>query len=132
MTAIVYTAKRRLIAGHAAGTSYSLETAAAVLDLAITPNRTDAISLSGTTEGTLHSLDFSWKVTTDHITHAELPAWIEFIASVAAAESFSFDAYGTIATPVDPQVVRLGAKHSIVRIGASMNYTISFSVHQVP
>jgi hypothetical protein len=128
MTAITYTAKRRLVSGHSSGTSYSLETAARVMD----PNDRHAISsnisMDGTTEGVLDRIDEEWSVTTGAIAGADLDAWREFFSSVAAKESFSFDAYGSIASPDNVQSALLEGAPRYRRIGRLSAFTISFKV----
>lgn len=128
MSAITYTAKRNLIAGHSAGTSYSLETNARGLDPSDKIVGSEGVSLDGTTEGVLDRVEQLWQVTTGAITSADLAAWREFFASVGAKESFTFDAYGSIATPDNAQTVLLEGSPQYRRIKRLSAFTISFKV----
>ena len=59
-------------------------------------------SLDGTTETVLHRIDYETIVKTVPTADASLQAkFREFMASVAAGESFTFDALGTEASPVN-------------------------------
>lgn len=132
MTAITYTAKDRgsLYAGHTAGSSYSLETDAEKLD----PKRKvvghQSEALDGTTEGSLDRIERGFSVLTDIITEAQRPLWEEFIDSVAVAEAFTFDPYGTIAAPDAPITVRMVGDAGWQRLGG-MNYRLSFEVRKI-
>lgn len=66
-------------------------------------------ALGGNTEGVLYRIEEQLAVTTTpaRLTTAQVKKWRAFAASVAAAESFTFDPYGTAASPDDPQAVRL-------------------------
>lgn len=129
MTAITYTAKRNLAAGHSVSTDYNLETASHTIAPDYDPVLGgEGVAQDGTTEAVLDRIDRGYSITTDFITAANLPLWNEFLDSVAVKESFTFDAYGTITTPVSPQTVLLDGKPSYQRVGATMNYQISFKV----
>ena len=62
----------------------------------------EARSLDGTTETVLHRIDYEITVKTVPTADSALQAkFREFMASVAAGETFAFDALGTEASPVD-------------------------------
>lgn len=128
MTAITYTATRKLISGHTAGTEYDLETRA--VDLTPKPEYVvnEAVAVDGTAEALLDRVDDLRNVTTNHIALADLPAWQEFLASVAARETFTFDAFGTIASPDNPEVVEMKGKPSIVKTSQAGKFQITFTV----
>lgn len=135
MTAITYTAKDRniggrsaLVSGHSVDTEYSLETDAPQLDVDYPPERTEHVSLGGQYAGTLHRIDEVWSVTTDHIEEADVANWKEWVASVSAMESFTFDPYGTIATPDAPVTAVLSGKPQLNRIQTLKVYQYQFKV----
>ena len=65
-------------------------------------------SLSGNTETTLHRIDYETTVSTVPTADAAIQGKMrEFMASVAAGETFTFDALGTEATPVNAQTVTM-------------------------
>lgn len=129
MTAITYTAKRNLASGHGAGTSYNLETDAEKIDPVRKVVGSSGVALDGTSEGVIDRIERGWSVQTDIIEEADRPLWEEFIDSVAALESFIFDAYGTTAAADNPQTVLLEqGSDSWSRVGSTMLYRLSFKV----
>lgn len=130
MTAILYTAVDRgtLASGHTDGTAYELETSSHKLDLVRTEEGSESVAQDGTTEKTLDRIQRGWNVLTDFIDEADRPSWDEFIDSVAAAEVFTFDAYGTIASADNAQTVIMDGEPKWSRVGASKVYQLSFRV----
>lgn len=131
MTAITYTATREIISGHVASTNYNLETGANALDDMFDRESDGDESIGGAKETILYRIKKGWRVTTGYIDEADLPAWKEFLASVSASESFSFDAYGTIAAPDNVQTVTLTGRFRISRVDTLQTYQISFDVEEI-
>ena len=129
MGSVNYTAKRNISSGHVIDTAYDLDFRGSATVSQLTPVRTQSVSLDGTTETVLDRLDDRWAVTATGITEAQLPLWREFSGSVAAGESFSFDAYGTAASPDNVQSVIIESGVTIARQAQFIEYfTASFTV----
>lgn len=68
-------------------------------------------------------------VTTKTVDESAILQWREFLASVEGGETFTFDRYGTVASPVEPKTaIRSSDSYSEEREGSSFVYTISFQV----
>jgi len=128
MAYVTYTALRKLIAGHTASTAYTIDFESSVLDQGLPITRRLGESLDGTTEAILSRVDETWSITTSFITSAALPQWKEFLAAVAAAEGFTFDAYGSSAVPDNPQSVIMTGQPTITRVSTVLTYQIQFNV----
>ena len=63
------------------------------------------MTANGTPYGRLLRVDEGWGVVTEALPESVQPLWSEFYDSVSALESFTFDALGSIAAPVDPVTV---------------------------
>lgn len=90
---------------RAVGTEYSLDLDVSRLDHSEMPDVTKTQSLSGNQETIYMRNDEFWDVTATNLVGADLPTMRNFIRSVKSGESFTFDAYGTIAVPDDPVTV---------------------------
>ncbi len=90
-----------------------------------------ATSLSGNSETILHRIEYTSTIRTVPTNAAGLQVkFREFAASVAAGESFIFDASGTEAAPVDPQTVQIvNNSYSETRKGAA-HFTYSFQIKE--
>lgn len=129
MTAITYTAKRSLISGHTVDTSYNLETSAVDVTPSHAPDTAAKnVTLDGTTEVILNRIDKTYQVTTGWIASASLDSWWEFFDSVGAAEAFTFDAFGTIASPDNPLSVILEGEPNAGHAKKGALYQFSFTV----
>lgn len=91
------------------------------------------ISLDGTQETIFQRQDQVWDFTSTLITKANLTNayWYEFLASVYAGETFSFDPYGTVASPDSAIDVVMVGEPSIVRDGNVGFFRVGFTVRQV-
>jgi len=130
VTAITYIAKRGVISGHTASMSYNLETSAMDVTPSHSADMSSNITLDGTTESLLNRIDKSYSVSTGWIASSSVDAWWEFIDSVAAAETFTFDAVGTIAVPVNPIIVVLEGKARCSHTAGGIWYRFSFTVRE--
>ena len=128
MSSVTYTAKRRIISGHTIDTEYDIDFDSTLLDQQMRLVGSQSVSLSGTTEGINNRVSDIWTVRTEIFADASLDSWKEFLASVAAAETFTFDAYGTSGSPDNAQSVILEGQPSITRMDKAMKYQITFTV----
>lgn len=62
--------------------------------------RNESESLSGVIETLRYRHTAYWEIVTEWLTEAKMPQWREFIHSVDARETFTFDLKGTVAAPV--------------------------------
>ena len=131
MAYVTYTAKRNLKSGHSASTSYSIEFSAEQLTPIFTPSANENRSLGGTTETTFNRLDESWAVSAAFQAQSTYDDWREFFSSVAGGESFTFDAYGTVASPDNAQTVIMEGAPSMPRVGNLQGYKPSFNARVV-
>ena len=99
-------------------------------DLSDKSKKDTAVSLGGTMETLLHRENYFYDITTKLIAKANLLQWQEFLSSVKAGEVFSFDEYGTIATPDNVKSVTLDGDPTYVREGITDYFRISFRVRE--
>ena len=100
MTAVVYTAKRSVIAGHTSGSQYSLNLRITEGGLSIGRKVGAEVqrTLSDKTETLYYYGKTTWSVSAMVTSSSELAALQEFLHSVEAQESFTFSPYGTAAS----------------------------------
>ncbi len=129
MPFITYTALRSLKTGHTASVAYTINFDAQALNKSHKTIKTRTQSLGGNTETIRVRRDTFWNIKTDLLAESELDDWREFLASTDAGETFTFDAYGTAASPDDPiSVEREDEDDAEERVGETMYYTVSFKV----
>lgn len=113
---------------HGLNNAYTLETAAQALD----PSHKDKTKTSEAISGIKETLFFNktkyWDITTAILTETEYEYWLEFLSSVAAGETFTFDAYGTVALPDKVVSCALEGGFKENRVSSLRKYTISFKV----
>lgn len=108
MTAVTYTARRELIGGHVAESVYSMNLRA----LEGYPRRSrkvvadSAESLAGYVETLRHNARYRWEVQVLTTTLAERLQMREFLASTEGRETFTFDEFGSVASPGTTVLVR--------------------------
>ena len=107
MAAVQYTAKRSIGGGHAIDTQYALD-----LVLAATnggPKRRRRVetqtSLDGNVETLYFGRDFIFEVQLAPFRWLEQPYLREFLDSTEDGHAFTFDLYGSVATPYQPLTV---------------------------
>ena len=115
MSVIEYTAKRGLVAGHTVDTVYKIEFGIATHNERMNIVNTKHKALDGTTETTLHRIEDSINISTGFLTEALNAEITEFLKSCAAGETFTFDRFGTTATPSDPITCELTTKSNTAR-----------------
>jgi len=101
MAFITYTAKDRgfLISGHSALSSYNLEFEINAYDEGMNIANVTQEAVDGTSETLLSNVQLNVSATATWLTDDDRLQFREFISSMAAGESFSFDPYGTVAVP---------------------------------
>ena len=130
MTAVTYLAKRNLAGGHSVDTSYDLETECSVLNPSDVADIKQSFTLDGTPETVFNNLSERWSVTTI-VDQSDYNLWREFWSSVAGGESFTFDAYGSIATPDNPITVVMVGGATPKRVGTVDSWQFSFKVRAI-
>ena len=133
MATITYNAVDRgsLLSGHTEGTHYTIEFGAQSIERSIKRDNARSTALGGRVETLRNRKEIHWNIGTDHIEHADLPVWYEFMDSVDAGEAFKLDPYGTAATPDAPRDVILEGNPTESRVGAIKVYTIRFRVREI-
>jgi len=113
---------------HLPGSSYNLEFKAEQIDPDDSFKRNSHQPIGGGGPETLfHRHEEYMDVLTEILTAAQLLQWREFLASVAAGETFTFDPYGTIAVPDDPRPAVLASEgYKPQRVGMTMQYRVPF------
>lgn len=102
MTAVTYTAKRSLVAGHVAGSSYTIDIPVVSMPINRVPNKRIQESLSLVRETIYLSTHETWEVQTALLNQSKTEAVKEFLDSVEDGTVFSFDPYGRANTPHNP------------------------------
>ena len=128
MPSVTYTASRSLISGHSSGLSYSIDLRIAARTPRTKREGREHKSLSGNKEYFLHRLEKFFSLQSAMLTQAELDQYIEFLDSVAGGESFTFDAYGTVASPDNPQLATLDGDYSVSQASTVPHYRVTFTV----
>lgn len=128
-----YTATRELVGSGDA----EIETSAAPIDRMPVVDQTTSVSLSKKgRESQFNSLEHKWIITTipfevENGGVADLERWREWQGSTANDEPFTFDAFGTKASPDDPiQVIQVKNSYREQRSSKKM-MTIAFSVLEI-
>lgn len=100
MASVTWTTKRNPSSGHSIGVQYYLN-----FDLGIGSQKSyNSVrfindSISGKREVIRHREDVIWLVVAANLPVDDLDVWEEFLTSVVSGESFTFDPYGTYASP---------------------------------
>lgn len=138
MTAITYTAKDRKRGGVSAlvdlgraGFEYTLETDLKLFNPEWKDEGVNNISLGGISDSFLYRQEEFYEVETGKIGQSNQPYWREFFASVGARETFTFDAFGTVAVSDDPWQVELIGAAKPKRVANTMNLTYTFKIRRV-
>lgn len=110
MTAVTYTAKRSLIPGHSANTSYSMDLLVVALPTSRQVSNERQEAIDGTRETIRLYVCEIWDITLA-IAYGTRAAQIkEFLDSVEDGEVFTFDPYGTANTPNNPLSAEIESK----------------------
>jgi len=92
--------------------SYSIQTSSHDLTPSDRPVINSRTSLDGKVETIFSRIDAGWNILTDFISESSWNQWLEFMRSVSGGEPFSFDAFGSIASPDNPIQVRMDGRPS--------------------
>lgn len=119
MAVITYEAvdRGRLVAGHSAGTSYSIEIPLSEWNESVKEQKSVVRSLSGVKHTILHNRIYFYQfktVSTDNV--STILSLDEFFSSVAGGETFTIDPYGTIATPQTDISLTIDGTHNTQRV----------------
>ena len=128
MSYVTYTALRRLKSGHSASTAYSIEFDSEALTPGINGVSEINKSLGGSKESIFKRFEETWNVTSTFQNESTFNDWMEFFASTAGGEAFTFDAYGTVASPDNAQTATRTGDPSFSRVGVQQYYKISFNL----
>ena len=138
MTAVTYTAKRSLISGHSAGSTYSLNLSVLVSSPGFSRdvNNVTNESINGSQETLRFFATKTYQVNLAPLKGGSpLNAVLEFLDSVEGLETFTWDFYGTVAVPnaaVTAQLEKGGyqlARYNPLGAGgATDDFTLSFRV----
>lgn len=101
MTAVTYIAKRSIVAGHVVNNSYSINIPVVSMPVSRQPKKNMNESLSMVRETIYHGAAELWEIQTPLLTSSQTLAMKEFLDSVEDGSAFTFDAYGSVNTPVN-------------------------------
>ena len=107
MTAVTYTAKRSLIPGHSANSSYSINLPVVSLPTTRQVSNERQQSLDGTRETIRFYACEIWNVSLAVLYGTAAAHLKEFLDSVEDGETFTFDPYGTANTPNNPMTAEI-------------------------
>lgn len=102
MARVSYTAQRSLKAGVSAGTAVDFDFNVSDLDRYTKTARSDRASLGGLRQVLRDRTDVGYRVQTLPVLEADFDDFRQFLDSVDGGEAFTFDPYGTLASPVSP------------------------------
>lgn len=102
MTAVSYTAKRSLIAGHTVNTVYYLDLPVVSMPIQRNVDRERQQSLNGNRETITFYRCEIWDVSLANMSGTLAAQVKEFLDSVEDGEGFTFDPYGSANTPNNP------------------------------
>ena len=109
------------------GQNYNLEFGPQQLTRGVKVTRKEHESISGSLETLLHRRTVTWDIKTDLLEESDLAQWREFQASAEGGETFTFDPYGTGASPDNQLTCTLdNESYTEARMGASKFYEIAF------
>lgn len=132
MAAVTYTAKRRIISGHTANTQYDLDIELAEIIAGDNASASNHVALNGNTETVFNRLDTVYQCTTTAFNNSGRDEMREFLGSAADGHYLTFDAYGTVASPDDPQTAVLVSKnHQPTRLGSLDQWVFNFTIRVI-
>lgn len=107
--------------------AYNLEFGVERADRAPETVRNRHVALGGARETILHRRDVFLDIRTGVIEEVNIKQWREFMASVEGGELFTFDRYGTVASPVEPKTASMESdSYDEQRVGNLMAYNLNF------
>ena len=130
MARVSYTALRSLKNGVSVNDTVHLDFEVTKLDRSTKPQRTDHISLDGSQVSSRDRTDILFRVET--VPALSLDDFRQFLDSVDGGETFTFDPYGTFASPVAAQTAVLSSKGYKEKRTNQRWLSVSFTVRIVP
>lgn len=132
----VYDSEKGLFKSNSAytqvGEPYSLEfDSVSVLTRAPSTQGTARLAIDGTREYLAQRDEVLWDVTTGIIDRSEYDPTRRFLESTARGASFTFDPYGSLATPDDPRQVTLESNTHAEQTTGSRLLNTSFRVREL-
>jgi len=132
MSSVIYTATRSVTGSHVAGNNYALDFSAGKLNRKSKTTQKTHTARGGQSEALRYRQTITWDITTTRVTGPNIPLLREFLDSVDGGEAFTFDPYGTNATPDNPVSCKLESSgYSENRHGTTDSFRISFRVKQL-
>ncbi len=132
MSSVTYTAKRSVVGSHTAGSTYALDFSAGKLNRKSKTRQKTKTAMGGQSETLRYRQTITWDITTTRVNGANMPLLREFLDSVDGGETFTFDAYGTAATPDNPVNCKIDSDgYSETRHGGTDTFRVSFRVRQI-
>lgn len=133
MPSITYTALRSVQPGHTIGLNYSFDFQPMQLDASTNTVANVSKSISGKVQHVIEHRDKLIDVVTDYYATSEAMFlnFREFLESVDEFETFTFDRYGTVASPVDPKQVELTQNYKSERLSVLETYRFVFSFREI-
>ncbi len=129
MSAFSYTAKRRIVAGHTEDAAYDIDIVCDIITPQLKTDKTVHMPWEGPPETVLRRVDEYRSIVTSIVTDGSHRDQIqEFLYSVCAGETFTFDEKGTVASPVNPVSAVLDGDHSEVVTSSRGLYKYSFKI----
>lgn len=128
MSAITYTAKRNVDGSRTSGIVYSFDVNLNQYTRQVDRHADTMVSLSGTRITTFHRIDENYNVSTVPINDSTLLTQMrEFLDSVAGGETFTLDAFGSVASP-DNAITFVLENYTETLVDLSGFYSFSFKV----
>jgi len=133
MPSIEYIAIRRVHADHTLNDTISRDISAYSILPSWDVQKDEAIALNGDQETNYHNDDDLIVFTSRLIARTNLTSdyWYEFLASIIGGESFTFDPYGTIASPDDAQTYIMVGKPRITPVSRLGDHRVSFTARKI-
>lgn len=100
MARVSYTALRSLKAGVTSGNAIDFDFDVSATDRETKVERKDQVAFSGLQETSKERTEELWRVTTIPVLEADFDDFRQFLDSCDGGEIFTFDPYGTLASPV--------------------------------
>jgi hypothetical protein len=113
--------------------SYQMEFQSSQSDRSVNFKRNSQVALGGGAPDVLfHRSDKLLTVTTQILSELQMGQFREIIGSVGAGETLTFDRYGTIAAPNDPQIMVLESdSYQEQRATQVFDYRVTFTLRYV-
>lgn len=132
MASVTYLALRSRKAGVNENDSVDFDFDVSVVDRSTKPIKGSSISLNGYEETTRDRTDEFYKITTIPVLEADFDDFRQFLDSVDGGETFTFDPYGTNASPVQAMNCILSSKGYTEKRVSQRYLSVTFTVRVHP